>query len=116
MRKLLVLLVLICSAALAADISGAWIFDVVTDAGGGTPSFTFKQDGERLTGRYKGQFGEADVTGTVKDNAIEFSFEASGGGEKLKITYKGTIETAMTMKGSVDFGTFGKGTWTAKKT
>ena len=115
MRKLLFLLVLIGSAALAADISGVWIFDVVTDAGGGTPTFTFKQNGERLTGRYAGQLGEADVTGTVKDNAIEFSFEASGGGEKLKITYKGTIETALSMKGSVELGTFAKGTWTAKK-
>jgi hypothetical protein len=115
MRTLIVFLVLACSTALAADISGTWVFDVVLDAGGGTPTFTFKQTGEKLTGKYAGQLGESDVVGTVKGNAIEFSFEISGGGEKLKVTYKGTIETALSMKGTADYGGVGKGTWTAAK-
>lgn len=115
MPKLLLLLGLACGIVVGADISGAWIFDVITDAGGGTPTFTFKQSGEKLTGRYSGQLGEADVSGTVKGSAVEFSFEVSGGGEKLKVTYQGTIESALTMKGSAEFGSLGKGTWTAKK-
>jgi hypothetical protein len=44
-------------------ISGTWTFDVVTDAGTGTPTVTLKQDGEKLTGHYSSQtLGEADLT------------------------------------------------------
>jgi hypothetical protein len=32
------------------DLTGKWVFDVKTDAGTGTPTGTFKQDGEKLTG------------------------------------------------------------------
>src|SRR5262249_3632691 len=45
------------------DVSGAWSVTVETEAGSGNPSFTFKQEGEKLSGKYKGAFGEADLTG-----------------------------------------------------
>ena len=47
------------------DITGTWVFEVQTDAGTGTPTVTFKQDGEKLTGHYTGTFGEADLTGEL---------------------------------------------------
>ncbi len=99
------------SANLAADISGDWAFEVEIAGNQGTPGFTFKQDGEKLSGKYKGQFGESDLSGTVKDNAIEFSFELDGGG---KVTYKGTLDKE-TMKGTCDYAGQAEGTWTAKK-
>ena len=43
------LVLLLASAAAAQqklNITGKWVFDVQTDAGGGTPTVTFKQDGE----------------------------------------------------------------------
>ena len=46
------------------NVTGAWLFDVQTSAGSGTPTMTFKQDGEKLTGQYSGQLGEAPLTGT----------------------------------------------------
>ena len=61
----------------AVDISGKWQFTVDTDAGSGSPTFVFKQDGEKLSGTYSGLFGTAQLTGTVKGDAIEFSFEAA---------------------------------------
>lgn len=115
MLKAIFLLLAVCTLTLAADISGDWTFEVVTDAGSGSPTFTFNQSGEKLTGRYTGLFGSADVTGTVRDSAVEFSFEVSQGDQKVKIVYKGTVETALSMKGSVELGSLGKGTWTAKK-
>ncbi len=54
------------------NLTGKWVLDVQTDAGSGTPTVTLKQDGEKLTGHYSGQLGEADVTGSVKGN--EFTF------------------------------------------
>ncbi|PYT11981.1 MAG: hypothetical protein DMG59_24800 [Acidobacteria bacterium] len=97
--------------ALASDISGKWTFNVVLDAGSGSPTFEFKQDGEKLTGQYHGQLGEADVTGTVKGDKVEFSFGGSGGTAK----YSGTLDGSTKMKGTVDYGELGKGTFTATK-
>jgi hypothetical protein len=36
------------------DLTGAWSVTVETEAGSGNPSFTFKQEGEKLTGNTKG--------------------------------------------------------------
>ena len=113
MRTLLLLAGLMVCAALAADILGNWEFVVNSDAGSGSPSFSFRQDGEKLTGTYSGALGEAQLTGTVKGDAIEFSFEPPGANGVVR--YKGKIESATKMKGELDMGDMGKGTWTATK-
>jgi hypothetical protein len=95
------------------DVTGAWNFEVETQAGTGNPTFTFKQDGEKLTGRYKGALGEADLTGTVKGSAVEFSFKVSGQVEGT-VTYTGTTD-GKTMKGKVKLAELGEGTFTGKK-
>jgi len=97
------------------DITGAWAFQVETPAGSGSPTFTFKQEGEKLTGQYKGQFGEAPLTGSVKGNKIDFSIKFQAEGQERTIKYTGTVEKDGTMKGTVDLGEIGSGTWTAKR-
>jgi len=99
-----------------SDVSGAWAFQVETPAGSGTPTFTFKQEGEKLTGQYKGAFGEAPLTGTVKGNKIDFSIKVQAQGQEATINYTGTVEKDGTMKGTVNLGAdIGSGTWTAKR-
>jgi|SRR5262245_22501279 len=95
------------------DITGTWNFEVETEAGTGNPTFTFKQEGEKLSGRYKGAFGEADLSGTVKGNQVEFSFKVTGNFEGT-ITYTGTVD-GNTMKGKVKLAELGEGTFTGKK-
>lgn len=97
------------------DITGTWAFAVETAAGSGSPSFTFKQEGEKLTGTYKGQFGEAPLTGTVKGNDIKFTIKVNAQGQDLTITYTGKVENKDSMKGTVALGDLGEGTWTAKR-
>ena len=97
------------------DISGAWAFQVESSAGSGSPSFTFKQDGEKLTGQYKGAFGEAPVTGTVKGNKVDFAIKVDFQGQQGTITYTGTVEKDGSMKGKAELGEFGSATWTAKR-
>jgi hypothetical protein len=99
------------SAGDKTDISGAWVFQVETSAGSGSPTFTFKQDGEKLTGQYKGAFGEAPLTGTVKGNKVDFEIK----GDQGTLTYTGTIEKDGSMKGTVQLGELGSGTWTGKR-
>ena len=99
----------------APDVTGTWAFDVTTDQGTGNPTIIFKQDGEKLTGHYTGTFGEADITGTIKGKDITFSFSAEVQGFALTSTYKGTVDTATTMKGTLEISQIGTGTFTATK-
>ena len=108
---------LLASAQVGAqntNVTGEWLFNVTTDQGGGTPTITFKQDGEKLAGKYNGQLGAADLTGSVKGNAITFTFTVDVQGQQAPVTYKGTVEKN-TMKGSLDIGGMVNGTFTATK-
>ena len=101
-------------AAQATNVTGEWTFNVQTDQGAGTPTITFKQDGEKLTGKYAGQLGAADLTGTVKGTAIHFTFTIDVQGQQAPVTYDGTVEKN-TMKGKLDIGGMVSGTFTATK-
>jgi hypothetical protein len=100
--------------AQATNVTGEWAFNVQTDQGGGTPTLTFKQDGGKLTGKYAGQLGNADLTGTVKGNAIHFTFTLDVQGQQAPVTYDGTVEKD-TMKGKMDIAGMVNGTFTATK-
>jgi hypothetical protein len=97
------------------NVTGKWLFNVETGAGSGTPTMTFTQDGEKLTGKYNGQFGDADLTGTVKGQDIAFSFNVDAQGTALTFKYTGTIENKDSLKGKVEIAGLGEGTFTAKR-
>lgn len=97
------------------NLTGNWTAEVQTDGGGGSPSFTFTQDGTTLTGKYKGQLGETDLTGTVTGTSVKFTMNIDAQGTALAITYQGEIESDSAMKGTVDLGGMGSGTFTAKR-
>jgi hypothetical protein len=106
----------ISTAAVAADVNvtGNWTMAVETPSGTGTPTFDLKQAGATVTGHYKGQLGEAPVTGTVKGNELSLSYKVGGQGRELTVTYVGTVE-GDTIKGKVSLGELGEGTFTGKK-
>ena len=101
--------------AAKVNVTGKWLFNVETGAGSGTPTMTFTQDGEKLTGKYNGQFGEADLTGTVKGQDIVFSFNVDAQGTMVNFKYAGTIENKDALKGKVEIVGLGEGTFTAKR-
>jgi hypothetical protein len=107
---------LVAQTSTKVDVSGKWLFTVQTDNGTGTPTVTFKQHGDSLSGHYSSQLlGERELTGTVKDNRITFKFATEVQGTALTVTYSGTIDTKDSMKGSVDLGGFASGSFTAKR-
>lgn len=95
---------------LADDVTGTWKMTVELSAGSGTPTFIFKQEGEKLTGTYQGTFGESAVTGTVKGDIIEFSFPV----QDETVRYSGKV-SGDSMEGTCDYGELGKGTFKGKK-
>jgi hypothetical protein len=100
----------------AIDVTGKWQFTVTSSAGTGTPTITFKQHGDSLTGHYSSAtLGEADFTGSVKADKIAFNVTVEVQGTTLVVSYKGDIESRDSMKGSVVLGELGSGTFTAKK-
>lgn len=108
---------LVLSAVLVSaqtNVTGKWVLDVQTDAGTGNPTLLLKQDGEKLTGRYSGQLGDTDLTGTIKGNEFTFSFSGDLQGQQFTVTYKGIVEKD-TMKGTLDLAGMATGTFTGKK-
>lgn len=115
LNRVLIVLFLLATTLLGADITGTWAMSTETSAGTYTSTFTFKQDGENLTGTYSGQLGEAKVTGRAQGDAVEFSFEAAPGGETIVAKYKGRLESNGALKGTVDIGGLASGTFEAKR-
>jgi len=113
-RRFLTLLLCWPLLLAAADVTGKWDFAVELGGGGGNPTFTFKQQGEKLTGRYTGQLGEADLTGKVQGDDLQFSFSVKGDLGELTANYTGKV-SGDTIKGSVQYGELGSGTFTAKR-
>jgi len=94
------------------DLNGTWVFTVETDQGGGTPTIRLKVEGEKVTGHISIGTFESDITGTLKGQALEFSFSRDFG----VVIYKGTAESSDAIKGTVDFASGAvTGTFTAKR-
>ena len=85
----LVLMFLLAGAATAADVSGKWKAEFTTpDGTQRTNTFTFKQDGEKLTGTVAGTQDETPIQdGKVSGNDISFAAERPFG----RFTYKGKV-------------------------
>jgi len=113
-RRLAIAFLLLATAfgLSGADLSGTWSAAVVLDAGSGTATFVFQQQGTSLSGTYSGVLGEAKVTGTVMGDKVEWSFD---GGQVGKVSFQGTLDGPAKMKGTAEYGQLGKGTFTAEK-
>ena len=120
-RVAIVITVLICLAGVVSaqtnkiDVSGKWIFTVETSIGSGTPTMTLKQEGEKLTGHYSGQLGEADLSGSVKGTSVTFTFTVDTQGVQLACTYTGSVEGNDSMKGTMEIVGAARGTFSAKR-
>src|SRR5687768_570344 len=90
-----ILVVFACSIAVfAADFNGTWTAAIDTQVGVQNYTFTFKVEGEKLTGKAKSAFAmtDTDITeGVVKGDDITFVENLVYEGMPLKITYKGKI-------------------------
>ena len=115
MTKLL-LIFFLSVAAYAADLTGTWAAEVHFDGGSGAPTLELKQEGEKLTGTYRGQLGTAPLKGTVKEKKVRLEFSVDYGGQQIAVVYDGTMQSDTEIKGTVDFGGGQmSATFTAKK-
>jgi hypothetical protein len=93
--------------AQSTNVSGNWGVTLKTPDGPTRASLVLKQEGDKLTGTYKGQFGESPLEGTVKGKEIKFTVKVKAQGQELLLEYVGAIEDG-TMKGKVKLGDMGE--------
>ena len=122
MKWVLVLLAVFALTASAADVTGNWKASL--DMGGQAMerTFTFKQDGAKLTGETtSSMLGKSVITdGKVEGDTVTFTITANQQGQDMKLTYKGKIISATEIKFAVEGGTAAGGggqaiEWDAKK-
>jgi len=105
-------------AAWASDVNGKWTGQMAGPDGNGFEiSFTFKQDGVKLTGTVQGPQGDPIeiVDGKVDGDKISFvvKIDANGG---MTITHAGTISgDEIKLNSKVEGGDFPAGSMTLKK-
>lgn len=117
MKKfLLSLLAFFALSAWAADVSGNWKGTAEGPNGAIERTFTFKQDGAKLTGETNSSFtGKSAINdGKIEGDNISFSIKASIQGNEMTLAYKGKI-TGDTIKLSSEFGGGQAIEWTLKK-
>ena len=91
MLKTTVLTILIAVLALvaaAADVSGKWTGQVPSRGESAPATFTFKVDGDKLTGTMSGAQGEAPIQ-DGKASGDKISFSMMGG--NAKVVFEGTV-------------------------
>lgn len=86
-------MLLFASTLAAADITGKWKGTAEGPNGAIERTFTFKQDGTKLTGETTSDFtGTSKITdGKVEGDAIAFSIKADFQGNEMTLNYKGKI-------------------------
>jgi hypothetical protein len=107
-------LAVLTAGAQTTNVSGNWKLTLETPNGAASPSLVLKQEGEKLTGAYKGRFGESPLEGAVKGKEIKFTVKVNAQGQEFVLEYAGAVE-GDTMKGKVKFGDRGEADFSGKK-
>lgn len=108
---------LTATTARAADVTGSWTAEMTTPDGNSFQlAFTFKQDGDKLTGTVLGPQGDPmDISnGKVDGNKISFDVSFNG----TTISHEGTVNEAgdeIEMTTKSDSGDFPGGKMTLKR-
>lgn len=98
------------------NVSGDWEVTIASPQGSNTMQVTFKQDGDKVSGVLKSQMGEVPFEGgTLAGSDLKFMFAVPIQGQSLEITLTGKVDGAA-IAGKAQFGGFGEGDWTAKRT
>ena len=90
---ILVLMAVFSLAVLAADASGTWKASIETPNGTMENTFTFKVEGDKLTGTVTmGQMGEGAISeGKADGDSVSFAVVREFNGNQFRINYKGKV-------------------------
>jgi hypothetical protein len=126
MKQALVIALLFCAAAPAAqaqgrreaaiDLTGKWDLTVTAEGQAGASEVTLVQRGDSLIGRYAHrQLGDLEVVGTVKGREFSFAYSTAMNGQPLTFTVKGTVQSADSLTGTASLGPMGAASFVARR-
>jgi len=98
----------------AGNISGQWEVQLQYTASNATHSFVLNQGANGLSGTHTGQYLSGDVRGFVEGDQVQIQSSHKYEGTRIGYDFTGTL-AGNEMKGSVDVGEYGKGSWTARR-
>ncbi len=108
----------VCAEAEPVNLTGTWAVQYMGSERPIKMTFVFKQEGEKLSGTFSGvgPTPQCQVTGAVKGNKVVFGWEMEGNrGTTQTVAFKGTIESATRMTGTVGPPFCRDCNWTATK-
>jgi hypothetical protein len=105
MRVFTILAVVLLSAVsgYAADVSGNWAMTLEAPQGSAEAALTLKQDGDKVSGTYKGPRNEAPTQGTLTGNDLSLSVSINAGGQAVTLSITAKV-TGDTMEGTLGVG------------
>jgi hypothetical protein len=117
MKNIALLILFAALPALGDDISGVWKVDGSVVDHPISATCTFKQTETHITGTCK---VDPDLTleakGEVTDKQVKWQYDQEHEGTVYTLTYTGTMDTASSIKGSIDVNpSDSEGDFTAKK-
>jgi len=95
-------------------VAGDWELTIQSPTGTRTVPLNLKQDGEKVTGMFKGPQGELPVEGTFVNDELKFSFAIPIQGASIDISMNGKVANEA-VSGTAQFGGFGEGPFTMKR-
>lgn len=101
--------------AQTVDLTGQWDVVVTTKFSQGKSLLVLEQKGQTLTGYTDGQYGKADLTGTVKGTTFSFTFTLTlEDGKPARVLYEGTADKK-SLTGKVTIPSIVEGSFTATR-
>ncbi len=94
MKRILLLIAALSATAFASDISGNWKATADGPNGAMERTFTFKVDGNKVTGETTStMLGKSTITdGKVTGDTVTFTITANLQGNEMKLNYTGKIK------------------------
>lgn len=104
----MLLIVCVKAADTPANVAGKWDVSVSGDAGSASQTINLQQDGNKISGTFKGPRQSGPLEGTVDGNNIKFHVKT-----RVPLDYTGTV-SGDSMKGTMS-GRGKTGDWTATR-
>jgi hypothetical protein len=98
----------LAAADTSANVTGTWNITVSGEAGSANQTIVLQQDGNKITGTFKGPRQSGPLEGTVDGNNIKFHVKT-----RVPLEYNGTVD-GDAMKGTMS-GHGKSGDWTATR-
>jgi hypothetical protein len=104
------------ASAAPANVTGTWELTICyePDDRDYTARYVLKQEGEKITGTYHGMYGPAEVSGTIKANAVTLRVTVQSL-TAITANFSGKVTSATKMAGTVTGTSDKPRQWSAEK-